>query len=122
ELAVGIANAHGLHANVTYTALTDPLVNSDEHAALAEGVAGSLFGDGRYEELAAPLGASEDFAAVLERVPGAFVFLGACPPDLDPTTAAYNHSPLVRFDDTVLVDAAAYLAGLALTQLGASRT
>ncbi|MFF2412628.1 hypothetical protein [Streptomyces sp. NPDC058092] len=43
--------------------------------------------------------------------------LGACPADLDPTTAPYNHSPEALFDDSVQGDAAALLAQLALGRL-----
>jgi hippurate hydrolase len=57
--------------------------------------------------------ASEDFSLVLDRVPGAFYFLQASPPEVDPSTAAMNHSPLVLFDDAVLADQAASLAALA---------
>jgi hippurate hydrolase len=49
-------------------------------------------------------------------VPGAFVFLGACPTD-DPAAAPPNHSPLARFDDEVLGDGAALLAELAVRRL-----
>ncbi|MDQ1596930.1 MAG: hypothetical protein QOI70_354 [Microbacteriaceae bacterium] len=42
---------------------------------------------------------------------------GACPPELDPATAPYNHSNLAVFDDSVLPDAAAYLAALAFARL-----
>ncbi len=41
-----------------------------------------------------PVTGAEDFSFVLEQVPGAFVFLGACPPDADPATAAVQ--PLAR--------------------------
>jgi hippurate hydrolase len=64
-----------------------------------------------------PIGGAEDFAAVLHAVPGAFIFVGACPPELDPATAPYNHSNLAMFDDSVLPDAAAYLAALAFARL-----
>jgi hippurate hydrolase len=66
-----------------------------------------------------PITGAEDFAFVLEEVPGAFVFLGACPPDTDPGAAAYNHSPRAVFDDRVLPDGAELLAELALRRLAA---
>lgn len=61
---------------------------------------------------------SEDFSRVLERVPGAYVFLGATVGD-DPENAPTNHSPLARFDDSVLPDGAALLAELAVRKLTA---
>ncbi|MZG16879.1 amidohydrolase, partial [Streptomyces sp. SID5914] len=59
----------------------------------------------------------EDFSLVLQEVPGAFLGLGACPPDRDPAAAPMNHSPQAVYDDAVLVDAAALLARLATDRL-----
>ncbi len=50
-------------------------------------------------------------------MPGAFIGLSACPPDLDPLQAPMNHSPRARFDDGVLGDAAALYAALAVQRL-----
>jgi hippurate hydrolase len=66
-----------------------------------------------------PIPGSEDFSFVLEQVPGAFVLLGACPPDADPATAPFNHSAEAVFDDAVLADGATLLAELALRRLAA---
>lgn len=115
EVIRGIAEAHGVDVTVDFESVTNPLINAPEHAALAERVALG-FGPDRFVEMA-PIGGAEDFAAVLVEVPGAFVFVGACPPELDPKTAPYNHSNLARFDDSVLPDAAAYLAALAMARL-----
>jgi hippurate hydrolase len=53
---------------------------------------------------------------VAQRVPSAYVNLSACPAgDFD--AAPDNHSPRARFDDSVLPDAAALLAELALRRL-----
>jgi hippurate hydrolase len=117
KVCEGIAHAHGLEAEVRYDGEYPATVNDDaEHAFLAD-TARDLFGDSRFEELSDPVMGSEDFSRVLERVPGAFVFLGACPTD-DPKTAPPNHSPLARFDDAVLGDGAALLAELAVRRLG----
>ena len=67
----------------------------------------------------APLMASEDFSYVLEQVPGAFLLLGATPPELPPDAVEFNHSPRAVFDDAVLADQAAALACLALSHVGA---
>ena len=56
---------------------------------------------------------SEDFSRVLSQVGGCYLFLGACAYE-DYRTAPTNHSPLARFDDGVLTDAARLLAELAL--------
>ena len=76
-----------------------------------------LFGDERFQPMANPHPGSEDFSRVLAEVPGAYVFLGACPPAVDPATAPTNHSPLATFDDAVLPDGAALLAELAVRRL-----
>ena len=58
---------------------------------------------------------------MLEEVPGAFVFLGACPPDRDPETAPTNHSALALFDDAALAEGTALYAELALRRLARLR-
>ncbi|MEO6942482.1 MAG: M20 family metallopeptidase [Terrimesophilobacter sp.] len=117
QLVTGIAQAHGLRADVRFSIITVPLINSGEHVSLAERVAGAMFGSDRFSIAETPVAGGEDFASVLRAVPGAFIFVGACPPELEPTTAPYNHSNLAQFDDTVLPDAAAYLAALAFARL-----
>jgi hippurate hydrolase len=117
ELVAGIAGAYGLTADIEFRIITVPLQNAPEHVELAGSVATEMFGAERFELAETPIGGAEDFASVLRAVPGAFVFVGACPPDLDPATAPNNHSNLALFDDAVLPDAAAYLAALALRRL-----
>jgi hippurate hydrolase len=60
---------------------------------------------------------SEDFSRVLERVPGAFAFVGATPPGIDPSLAPFNHSPRAVFDEAALPAAAALYARLAADRL-----
>jgi amidohydrolase len=117
ELAEGIAAAFGLQTEVSFHSITTPLSNAAEHAELAERVATEMFGSKRFVTAPTPIAGGEDFAAILHEVPGAFVFVGACPEHLDPATAPYNHSNLALFDDSVLPDAAAYLAALAFARL-----
>ena len=64
-----------------------------------------------------PITGAEDFSFVLEEVPGAFVFLGACPPDRDPVTAPTNHSAVATFDDLALAEGTALYTELALRRL-----
>ena len=68
-------------------------------------------------DLPDPVAGAEDFSYVLEEVPGAYVFVAAAPPELDPETAAYNHSAQARFADDAVLSSAALLAGLALDRL-----
>ena len=76
-----------------------------------------VFGAGRGERAEFPITGAEDFSFVLDEVPGAFVFLGACPPDRDPESAPTNHSALALFDDAVLAEGTALYAELALRRL-----
>ena len=85
--------------------------------AFAEQTVADVLGEGRYISAPNPLTGSEDFSFVLDQVPGAFLMLGACPPDVDPFSAAFNHSAEAVFDDTVLADGAAMYAELALRRL-----
>jgi hippurate hydrolase len=115
----GIAAAHGLDVEVRFEDEYPVTVNNADETDFLAGTVRDLYGDDRYLDMADPITGSEDFSRVLDRVPGAFVFLGACASD-DPETAASNHSPLARFDDSVLADGAALLAELAMRRL--SRT
>jgi amidohydrolase len=117
ELVGGIAAAHGLTAEVDHQ-MGYPVTAND--AAAAEFVAdtvGDLYGPDRFVWLPNPMTTAEDFSFVLDDVPGAFVFLGACPPDRDPATAPFNHAAEAVFDDAVLADGAALLAELALRRI-----
>lgn len=120
EVVEGIAAAHGLGVEASFGTGYPVTVNDATEAGFAGATAGELFGPGRYVVTPQPIMGSEDFSYVLEEVPGAFVFLGACPPGLDPATAAYNHSPEALFDDAVLPDGAALYAALAHERLKAA--
>jgi hippurate hydrolase len=113
----GVAAAHGVAVEWELTGEYPLTVNDAEQTAFAADVIRELVGEERYVELERPISGSEDFSRVLAAVPGAFVGLGACPPDLDPLQAPYNHSPRARFDDSVLGEAAAVYAGLAAQRL-----
>lgn len=113
----GIARAYGLEVDVTYEEGYPVTVNHDAEARFVARSVEELFGADRFGWADHPEPGAEDFSYVLQEVPGAFVFLGACPPDLDPATAAHNHSPEARFDDGVVPDGALLLAELALRRL-----
>jgi amidohydrolase len=117
RLISAIAEGYGLTADVAYVDGYPVTVNDPRELAFTEGVIEEVIGAGRYTMMPNPIAGAEDFSFVLENVPGAFVFLGACPPELDPHAAAYNHSPRAVFDDSVLPDGAAVLAELALRRL-----
>jgi amidohydrolase len=117
EVLTGIAGAHGLEVEIDHRDGYPVTVNDDAEAEFVAATITDLYGAERYRWMANPEPGSEDFSFVLAAVPGAFVFLGACPPELDPATAPANHSPQARFDDGVLADGAALVAELAVRRL-----
>jgi amidohydrolase len=114
-----IATAHGLTAEAEFVDGYPVTVNNDAEMAFAEQTVADVLGDGRYISAPNPLTGSEDFSYVLDQVPGAFLMLGACPPDTDPFTAPFNHSAEAVFDDAILADGTALYAELALRRLAA---
>jgi amidohydrolase len=117
RLVHDIAAGHGLSATVDFVDSYPVTVNDAAEVAFAEATIAELFGGERFLRTPFPLTGSEDFSYVLNEVPGAFVMLGACPPDADPATAPFNHSAEAVFDDAVLADGATLLAELALRKL-----
>jgi amidohydrolase len=117
DLVSSIAEGFGLTASVEFTRATKVLLNDKDAISSVEKVTQDVFGPGRYINLPTPIAGGEDFASILREVPGAFVFMGACPPGVDHTTAATNHSNKAVFDDSVLADGAALLASLAIDAL-----
>ena len=115
-----IAEAHGLTADAEYIEEYPVTVNDEAEANFARTVAAEMFGEGRSVPKLFPMTGAEDFSYVLQHVPGAFISLGACPPERDPQTAPSNHSAEAVFDDAVLADGAALYAELALRRLGAA--
>jgi amidohydrolase len=116
-LVEGIAHAHGLEVEARYEGLYPVTVNDAAAVDRVERAVGDLFGEGRFVTMPQPLAGAEDFSRVLREVPGAMVFLGATIDGRDPHTSPFNHSPEAAFDDRVLPDGAALLAGLALGHL-----
>jgi len=117
RLVRDIATAHGLTASAQYQDGYPVTVNNDAELSNAEQAIGDVLGAGRFIPLPNAIPGSEDFSYVLDQVPGAFLMLGATPPDADPVTAPFNHSSEAVFDDAVLPDGAALYAGLALHRL-----
>lgn len=116
DVVRGVAAAHGLTVE-THFPMSYPVTVTDEgETDFAMARIAELFGADRLVRLTAPITVAEDFSFVLNDVPGSFVFLGACPPDRDPATAPFNHSPEAAFVDDVLPSGAALLADLAINR------
>ncbi|PJJ63812.1 M20 metallopeptidase family protein [Compostimonas suwonensis] len=120
RLVRGIAEAHGLSADVVFSPRLPVTVNDAAEAGFWARTAAGLFGSDRYESMAQPRMSSEDFSRVLQRVPGSYGHLGAGMPDLAPGERAPLHSAEARFDDGVLADHALFLASLAADRLAES--
>ena len=92
-------------------------VNDDRVAAEVLTLGEAVLGQENVELMADPLMGAEDFSYVLQRVQGAYAFLGACPPGVDPAEAAANHSNRVLFDEDAMPNGVAMLAAFALDAL-----
>jgi amidohydrolase len=117
ELLEGIAKAHGVEVEVNFLPSTKVLMNDANAISRVEHVIEDAFGPGRYWSMPDPIAGGEDFASVVDIIPGAFVFMGACPDGSAPSKAATNHSNKAVFDDSILADGAALLASLAFDAL-----
>ena len=99
RLAEGIALAHGITAEVTYTREFIPLINdatlTDAVLAAAVPVSASV------AQSQEPVTASEDFARFLAHVPGCFAFIG------NGVDSAPLHHPAYDFNDAALMHGAA---------------
>lgn len=111
-----LAAGYGLTVEARYEPEYPVTANDPAEYEFVADTVREVFGEERFGRLADPITGAEDFSRVLGRVPGAFVFLGATCAD-DPDDAPSNHSPLAAFDDSVLPDAAALLAELAVRRL-----
>lgn len=116
-VADGIAAAHGVTAEFSLIEQYPVTVNDATEADYVADVTTQLFGAHRHTRWDKPLAGAEDFSRLLLEAPGCFIGLSACPPDLDPATAPFNHSAYARFDDSVLPDGARLLSELALRKL-----
>lgn len=118
KLIHSIAEGFGLTATVEFGRATKVLVNDAAAVTRVEKVSKALVGEKGYIAMQVPMAGGEDFASIVHEVPGAFVFVGACPPEINHETASTNHSAKAMFDDSVLPLCASILAGLAFDHLG----
>ncbi|MFI7064397.1 M20 family metallopeptidase [Kribbella sp. NPDC050124] len=119
RLVEGMAAAHGLTAEVNYQLGYPVTVNDAAEYEFARATIVDLFGADRFRERPNPRCGAEDMSYVLQEVPGVYLNISACR-SADPDAAADNHSPLADFDDSILPDASALLAELAVRRLARS--
>lgn len=117
RLASGIAEAHGLFADVTITEGFPVTVCDARAVDFGQRVAESLCGPAAFHRLPEPIMGAEDFSYVLEKVPGAMFFLGMSAQGADWQNCCGIHSPRMMLDESVMPQGAAFLAALAETFL-----
>jgi amidohydrolase len=113
----GIAAAHDMEAEVEVRTGYPVTANDPAFVARVEHVVGETLGLGRWVTMPSPTMGAEDFSFVLEHVPGAMVFLGACPPDTSFVDAPSCHSNLMTIDERAMTSGVALHAAMALDML-----
>lgn len=113
----GIAAAHGCDTEIEFGHQYPVTVTDQDVSERVLDLAGRLLGAENVGRLPGPVMAAEDFSYVLREVPGAFAFLGACPPGTAPGQAAPNHSNRVHYDEAALPRGVAMHAAFALQEL-----
>lgn len=116
-VASGIAAAHGAHAVVRVDRGYAPTVNDPAFAGFVGRTAHKLLGLAGFVEMPAPIMGAEDFGYVLRERPGAFAYLGACPPGESASQAPSCHSNRMRIDEDAMRTGVALYAAVALAYL-----
>ena len=119
EVASSVAASHRCTAKVDFEVLYSATKTNPRENQFAAALWGGMFGAENVIPMETPMMASEDFGDVLAQVPGTFMWFGTVNPDTPEHLREWNHSPLVRFDDSVLGDQAAALAAVAFERLAA---
>ena len=118
--ATQIAQSAGAKADVRVVELYNATVNNpgltEEMGATLRRVAG----EGNYG-LQPKSTASEDFSFYQEKVPGMFFYLGVTPKDVNPETAAPNHSPRFYVDESGLINGVRALSNLTVDYMAKAR-
>lgn len=121
ELLSGIAAGHQAEVVVEVVPGYPATITDEAETAFVAETVTRAFGPERFIAMRNPLSCSEDFSRVLAEVPGSFIVLSAAelasPTGSGTTPPPDNHSPRVRFDDSVVPDGAALYAQLAADRL-----
>ncbi len=107
-VTAGIAEAHGIAAEITYRRGYPATTNAAEEARLCAEVAAEIAGGDAVVRDPPPSMGAEDFAFVLERRPGAYVWLGQGGAE----EGRILHSPHYDFNDEILPHGVSYWARL----------
>ncbi len=103
RVATNTAAAHNCSCEVTIHMGYPVTINHADAVAGVEQRISETFGEGRYFGLPAPVMGAEDFSYVLQGVPGAMVFLGVCPADIENSfEAPPMHSNRMRLNEDAM--------------------
>ena len=111
-LAVGIAGAHGLTAQVTILEGFPVTICDGAAVDFGERISRDMLGPDSFQRLADPIMGAEDFAYVLEKVPGAMFFLGVAPQGDNWASCCGIHSTRMMIDEGAMPIGSALLAAL----------
>lgn len=115
RIAVGVANAHGCHAEMTYDRVFVPLINDADMTENAAKAALAITNDvANVDDKTPRVGASEDFARLLQHVPGNFTYFGN-------GDSAQLHNPSYDFNDDALIWGLKFFTRLAADRLPVSK-
>jgi amidohydrolase len=114
RLASGVAEAHGLSAEVELKDGYPVTVNDAEFARFVLEVGRRVLGPEHVLEQPTPQMAAEDFSYVLEQVPGAMVSLGTRPGAFGEGEAPNAHSNRYLLDEDAMATGVALYAAVAL--------
>ncbi|MBB5853645.1 M20 family metallopeptidase [Amycolatopsis umgeniensis] len=117
KVCEAVGAAHGVRVSAEVVAGYPVTVNDPRVAGRVLELAAEVLGARNAGVMENPVMGAEDFSYVLQRVPGAFAFLGACPPDADLDTVEANHSNRVVFDEDAMANGVAMYAAFALDAL-----
>ncbi|GAB2742443.1 M20 metallopeptidase family protein [Amycolatopsis magusensis] len=118
KVCESIGAAHGCRVLVDIEPGYPVTANDPAKADLVNSLAEEVLGVQYVQPMLEPLMGAEDFSYVLQRVPGAFAFIGACPPGTSLDDVAPNHSNRVRYDEDAMANGVALYAAFALAHLG----
>jgi hippurate hydrolase len=112
RVAQGVAQAHGVEAQVSIATGYPVTFNDAAFTEFASAVAEQVLGEGSYAGMPAPVMGGEDFSYLLQRWPGAMFFLGMRDPAiLEPAPV---HSNRMVLDENGMVPGMLLHAGVAL--------
>lgn len=117
KVCEAIGAAHGCRVLAEVDTGYPVTVNDPQVAGRVLELAAEVLGEHNAQVMPDPVMGAEDFSYVLQRVPGAFAFLGACPPGTDLAVVEANHSNRVIFDEDAMASGVALYAAFALDAL-----